>query len=102
MQMTYDANGNLETGPGAQFWYTPANLLDVSMVGGTTTRFAYDADTWRVKKAVDNGPTTYYVRGPNGQLLMEWLNTGPVATVREYIYAGSRLIAVMKGDVPPK
>lgn len=100
--MTYDGNGNLATGPNAAFSYTPANLLASSTVGPTQTSFAYDADAWRVKKAVAGGATVYYVRGPTGQLLMEWTNSSPVATVREYVYAGSRLLAVLTGDVPPK
>jgi YD repeat-containing protein len=102
MPMTYDLNGNLKTRSADEFTYTADNQLQVAQVGGQTTRYAYDGDAWRVKKAVDGGATTYYVRGPSGQLLMEWVNTSPVATVREYIYAGSRLIAIMKGDVPPR
>ena len=100
--MTYDLNGNLKTGPNASFSYTPDNAMSESTVGATTTSFAYDGDALRVKKAVGNGPTTYYVRGANGELLMEWINTSPVATVRDYIYAGSRLIAIVKKDVAPK
>jgi hypothetical protein len=47
-----------------------------------------------VKKSVDGGATTYYVRGPNGQLLSEVTSVGGTTTFRDYIYAGSRLLTV--------
>ena len=72
------------------------NLLQSSTAAGTIVNFGYDADDWRIKKSVQNGATSYFMRGPNGQLLTEWLNTNPNAEVRDYIYAGSRLIAVVK------
>jgi hypothetical protein len=60
--------------------------------------------TWRLKKAIDNGDIHYYVRGPNGMLLTDWWNSAPggQAEVRDYIYAGSRLIAVVKTTQTPK
>jgi YD repeat-containing protein len=102
LPMTYDANGNMVTRSADTFSYTPANQVQSATVGSVTTTYAYDADAWRVKKVVGASAPTYSVRGPGGQLLMEWTNTSPTATVREYIYAGSQLIAVMKGDVPAK
>lgn len=102
LPMGYDHNGNMTTRSADTFAYTPDNLVKTATVNGVATNYAYDADAWRVKKAVAGQPTTYYVRGPNGQLLMEWTNSSPTATVREYIYAGSRLIAVIRGEVPAK
>ncbi|HET9360845.1 MAG TPA: hypothetical protein VFO58_13935 [Vicinamibacterales bacterium] len=55
-----------------------------------------------MKKAVDGGRTFYYVRGLNGQMLTEWDNTGGSATVKDYVYAGSRPIAVVTVDLPSK
>jgi YD repeat-containing protein len=87
---------------GVTYHYTPNNLMERAEVSGTTTRFTYDADDWRTKKAVDGGATTYYVRGPNGQLLAERTVNGSQVTGRDYVYAGSRLIAAMASDsVPP-
>ena len=74
--------------------YNANNLMDAATVSGTTTTYAYDADDWRVKKAVTGGKTSYYFRGPNGQLLTEWWGTAQSPSTRDYVYAGSRLIAV--------
>ena len=68
--LTYDANGNLQGGFGGTYASTPDNLLASSTMGSTTTQFTYDVDAWRLKKAIDGGTISYYVRGPNGQLLM--------------------------------
>ena len=102
ISLGYDNNGNLRTAPSITYDYTPTNLMQSATVGTGTTRYAYDADDWRVKKEVVGGATTYYVRGPNGQLLTEWINTSPTATVKDYIYAGSRLIAVAETTTQPR
>jgi hypothetical protein len=95
--MTYDNNGNLLTGPQARFTYTPNNLVKTSVVGPVTSQFAYDGDDWRVKKAVSGGATTYFVRGPNGQLLTQW-EVGSSVVAKDYVYAGSRLVGIVKVD----
>lgn len=89
----YDANGNLTSAPQSIYTYTANNLMASATVGGTPTTFAYDADDWRVKK-VAGSTTTYYLRGPSGQLLTEWATTGSTSAIRDYVYAGSRLITV--------
>jgi hypothetical protein len=100
--LEYSNTGNLIDGFGGTYSYTPDNLLAVSTInGGATTHFTYDADAWRLKKAVTGGTTYYYVRGPNGQLLSEWVNSSPAAG-RDYIYAGGRLIGVVSTTAPPK
>jgi hypothetical protein len=76
------------------------------IVGGTasgqTVNFSYDADQWRAYKRIEGGQTTFYVRRPSGQLLTEWMNTSaPAARSRDFIYTGSRLIGVHKGDSVP-
>jgi YD repeat-containing protein len=96
LSVTYDNNGNLTLGPGVQYDYVRGSVLERAVVNGTATHYRYDADDWRVKKDVTGGATTYFVRGPNGQLLTEWRNSSPNAEVRDFIYAGSRLIAVIK------
>jgi YD repeat-containing protein len=106
LAMDYDDNGNLATGPGVTLTYTPNNLLQASAAGFNTVHFAYDADDWRLKKEVTAGVTTYFVRGPNGQLLTEWANnnpaTAPNADVKDLIYAGSRLIASFTVALPSR
>jgi YD repeat-containing protein len=101
LPMTYDFNGNLKSASQATYDYTDDNLLAVATVPGAVSRFTYDADDWRVKKAIDGGATTYYVRGPNGQLLTEWSISGTSATVRDYVYAGSRLLTVATSQTTP-
>lgn len=96
MPMTYDPAGNLLT-EGAQltFTYRPDNLPSQVVVGSATTRFLYGADQWRVKKATDGQPPSYFMRGAGGELLTEWRNMPTSgAIVRDYVYAGSRLLAV--------
>jgi YD repeat-containing protein len=97
--VTYDNNGNMVAGPGSTYAFGQGNRMLSATVSGTTTTFTYDADDWRVKKTT-NGKTTYATRGPNGQLLSEWEIDGATTTIRDYIYASSRLIAVVKATSP--
>ncbi len=92
---TYDNNGNLRTKPNASFSYTPNNMMASATVYGTTTTYAYDADDWRARKT-SQGTTTFYLRGLGAELLTEWRDPGaPTGKARDYVYAGSRLIAVV-------
>jgi YD repeat-containing protein len=102
--MQYDANGNLEfVGvPNITMTYTAGNQMRTFSGGGTTATYDYDGDDWRIMKVVNGGAPTYYFRGPNGQLLTEWINISPNATVRDYIYAGSRLVAVEEATLPAR
>ena len=100
----YDANGNLQTGPNVTYTYKPGNRLSTVTAGTIATQFAYDAEDWRVKKAVTNGELHYYMRGPGGMLLSDWWNNIATsqAEVRDYIYAGTRLLAVVKTTQDPR
>jgi YD repeat-containing protein len=100
----YLPNGNLASETAGTYSYTADNLLDSTTLNLVTTRFAYDAQGWRIRKLVEEGPTYYYTRGPNGQLLSEWMNTSATtATARDYIYAGGRMLSVVvKTDLQPK
>lgn len=92
---TYDNNGNLKTEPTRGYDYTPFNMIETITGEGAST-YAYDGDQWRVKKVVDGVPTVY-IRGANNELLTEWTNpTVTPPTFHDYIYAGSRLIAVVR------
>jgi regulation of enolase protein 1 (concanavalin A-like superfamily) len=56
------------------------------------------------EKTAGDGTTTYTLRGPGGHLLSDWTVTGPTtSSVRDYIYAGDRLIAAATrhGGGPP-
>ena len=91
---TYDNNGNLKTAPGRSYAYTPENWLQTALVDNVVHAYEYDADGWRLKKVTPAG-VTYYLRGLNGELLTEWTNPGPSGVIRDYIYAGSRLLAAI-------
>jgi YD repeat-containing protein len=92
----HDDNGNLETGLQGVYTYNPHNQMSRATVGTTETSFTYDADQWRVKK-VSGDVTTYYVREPSGRLLTEVTIVGSnPPSYRDYIYAGSRLLAVVQ------
>ena len=95
---TYDNNGNLKTRTGASsasYTYTPANMLETATVDATSTSYIYDADDWRVKKS-NATSSTYFIRGPSGELLTEWTDPGALTGhIRDYVYAGSRLISAI-------
>jgi YD repeat-containing protein len=91
----YDNNGNLETAPNRTYAYSPHNMLRTATVLGATTTYGYDADQMRIKRTGADGAVTYYFHGPSGELLTEWRNPGASGTIRDYIYAGSRLVGVL-------
>ena len=93
--LTYDSNGNLSSGPNVTYSYTPTNQVAVLQVGPATTTYQYDANNWRIKKT-NNAATTYQLRDLNGRLLTEWTNPGGASeSIRDFIYAGDRVIAVV-------
>jgi YD repeat-containing protein len=97
---TYDNNGNLRTTPSGTFTYTEDNLLASAVTtGGSTTTYAYDPDTWRVKRTTSAG-TTYYMRGLQGELLSEFkVPMSGGATARDYVYLGSRLVSAVEKPI---
>lgn len=95
MPYSYDNNGNLATGPNAIYTYTPDNMLESATLVGSLSTYAYDADRWRIKTVTSTG-TSYFLRGPGGELLTEVQNPGtPSVAMKDYIYAGDRLVAVI-------
>src|SRR6185295_9726840 len=97
----HDTAGNLtsETGAAGTFGYTytPTNMVATATVGGAQSRYGYDGDDLRKRRTVGT-TTSYYLHGPGNQLLseLEQTGTGPIATKRDFVYAGSRLIAAVK------
>ena len=91
---SYDNNGNLKSAPGRSYAYTPENWLQMALVTNVVHAYEYDADGWRLKKVTPAG-VTYYLRGLNGELLTEWTNPGPSGVIRDYVYAGSRLLSAV-------
>ena len=79
--------------------YTPDNMMSDVIAGGVTTTYAYDADQWRVSKS-STSATTHFLRGTHGELLAEITDdhAGTLLT-RDYVYAGSRLLASVESSV---
>jgi YD repeat-containing protein len=95
LSYSYDNNGNLTAAPNETYTYTPDNMLESATRVGSTSTYQYDADTWRIKAVTPDG-TTYFLRGPHGELLTEIRGAGtPSVTMKDYIYAGDKLIAVI-------
>jgi YD repeat-containing protein len=92
---TYDDNGNLASTGGATYTYTPDNMMETYAGPGGSATYRYDADGSRAKKE-SGGSVSFFLRGANGELLTEFKDPGTSgATTRDYIYAGSRLLAVV-------
>ncbi len=100
----YDANGNMTSASsgGGIFTYTMDNELESSTVNGKHVTYQYDADGWRVTRTEGTNRSTF-LRGPGNQLMTEVIGSttrDTASSIRDYIYAGGRLIAVVK-NVPP-
>jgi len=92
----YDRNGNLQKDARGSYTHAPTNLMETATVSSQVSSYRYDADDLR-KLRVAAGETHYYVHGPAFSLLSELLEKGAfVEPVRDYVYAGSRLIAAIK------
>ncbi len=99
---TYDRNGNLRQSTAGLFTYTPENLMEMATVDGAATAYRYDADNLR-KLKVSGLVTTYYLHGPGNQILSQLaatIGTHP-RPVRDYVYAGARLVAEIEINQPP-
>ena len=94
----YDNNGNLISSSTATYTYTPENWLATASTTSGQASYAYDADGWRAKRVV-TGDTTFFLRGPGGELLTEWHDLGATARARDYVYAGTRLIGAVDKPV---
>jgi uncharacterized repeat protein (TIGR01451 family) len=86
--LMYDNNGNLVS-DGRSYTYTPQNMLETA--AGST--YQYDADNLRKVKS-EAFVKRYFVHGPGNQILSEFeeICPGQAKLVRDYLYAGNRLI----------
>lgn len=95
---TYDADGNLTgvTGPDVQSAVYDAEnrVTSITRNGGSST-FSYDALGRRVK-TVTGGVTRNYHHDKQGRLLFETNGAGTI--IASYIYAGSKLVAMIQGQ----
>jgi YD repeat-containing protein len=97
---SYDANGNLIGRNGASFGFMPENMLETATVGAATTVYRYDGDNLRKQKS-GKDTTQYFFHGPADRLVSEFDEpcSGTVRWVRDYVYAGARVLATVKS--PP-
>jgi YD repeat-containing protein len=93
----YDANGNMTSDGARTFDYTRENMPVTVTQGATVTTYGYDGDNQRTRKVGPDG-THFYFHGPGGQLISEMVQVGSETPrrVREYVFAGSRLLASVR------
>jgi hypothetical protein len=96
----YDGGGNVHTatpasGPAQVFTSSRFNQVQSATVGTAVTTYGYDADQQRRWRLRADGVREYFVSGPGHVPLAEYRQgaTGGLVWVRDYIYAGDRLIA---------
>jgi len=103
----YDGNGNTLQDNVGSYSYTRRNQIETATVPGTagdvTTTYRYDGDDLRTMK-IGPDAVRYYVHGPGGTLLSEMQQADPfdpskIESVRDYVYAGTRLVAAIKPAV---
>lgn len=97
--MDYDNNGNLTSRSGDTFTYTATNWLRTATVPGRATTYRYDGDGLRLKKETAGAAPVYYTRDANSRLLSEFVPGCPTGRIKQYVYAGAHLIAVMAADI---
>jgi RHS repeat-associated protein len=95
LSYSYDDVGNTFTAGPLTSTYTPLQMVATATVGGATTTYGYDGDNQRRLRTRANLTKDYFVPGPGLVPLAEYRKTatGARVLVREYIYAGDRLIA---------
>jgi YD repeat-containing protein len=88
----FDANGSLQTGAAGSFTHDVRGRLSKLVGAGGTTTYGVDAWGLRIRKTNGQGDVLY-TYDADGNLLDERTPTGVV--IKEYIYLGSRPVAVV-------
>ncbi len=93
---SYDANGSMTNDGRNSLVNDEENRLGTSTYQGATANYGYDGNGLRVKK-VSGGTTTVYTFSGT-KVTAEYVNgAAPASPTREYIYAGSQLLAKIEG-----
>ena len=107
--LTYDANGNLLSGPNLggsgtrSFTWNADNQPTSITSGGVTEQYVYDADGERISRT-RGGVTTYYlgglaeVDGSNGTVRHLYTFNGQVVAQRELIVGKTNTLLYLHGD----
>jgi RHS repeat-associated protein len=94
----YDLAGNM-TGDGSNtLTYDAENRVTNSVNGGASGSYAFDGNSLRVQKTVAGATTLYIFSG--AKVIAEYASgAAPSSPSKEYLYAGSQLLATLTG--PP-
>jgi RHS repeat-associated protein len=93
---TYDAAGNMTSDGLNTLAYDAENRVVSSATGGVTSTYSYDGNGLRVQKVSGSTTTVYIFSGT--KVVAEYVNgAAPALPAREYIYAGSQLLAKLEG-----
>jgi YD repeat-containing protein len=96
---SYDANGNVTGDASNSYGYNVHDLMETATTPTGSTTYRYDGDGQRTIRS-SAADQAYFLHHPNGQLLSEFKEAaGGVEIVRDYVYAGSRLLASIKPAV---
>jgi YD repeat-containing protein len=97
---TYDNAGQLSTWASRQFSYDPNGMITRTVLSDRIIDYQYDGDDQRTFSdetitATAARTRSYFIHGLGSQLLSEFTQRGTQAVepTRDYIYAGTRLIA---------
>jgi len=94
--VVYNANGNMTQNRFTGAVYNWRNLPNQVTKGSTTVEFAYDAEGNRVRKEVNGGIETHYVRGADGQTLAVYENG--TRTFVNLVGSGGQMIGMYDGS----
>jgi RHS repeat-associated protein len=96
--LPYDSNGNLLNDGNNALVYDAENRTVSSTKSGVTSTYSYDCKSLRAQK-VAGGVTTVYIYS-GGKVIAEYQNGAlPSAPTRQYIYAGSSMLAKVEAGV---
>lgn len=94
---TYDASGNLTNDTLHSYVYDGENRV-TQADAGTTATYTYDGAGLRVKKVAGSSTTRYVFSGT--KVIAEYTGATPTLS-KEYIYAGSQLLATLSSTGVP-
>jgi RHS repeat-associated protein len=93
----YDLAGNMTNDGSNTLTYDAENRVTNSANGGSSGAYAFDGNSLRVQKTVSGATTLYIFSGT--KVIAEYASgAAPSSPSKEYIYAGSQLLATLTGS----
>jgi hypothetical protein len=93
----YDLAGNMTSDGSNTLTYDAENRVTNSANGGSAGAYAFDGNSLRVQKTV-SGVTTLYIFSGTKVIAEYASGAAPSSPSKEYIYAGSQLLATITGS----